>query len=164
MAASDNMRPEQLKMFMSAREITDRFQPSDWDRDKIRDPEHGMRPETDEEVMYRKLTESKSYDFGNIHPSIAAEGVHTPVHLSHQFGEAQRRGAGPPSQGRPQIGEGHHRVAASMDTRSRPSDPGDAPREHGRSRQLHPRLRVIEGVSQCQGTHSEAIPSNSRCS
>ena len=116
MAAPDNLRPEQLKMFMTAREIADRFQPSDWDRDKVRDPEHGMRPETDEEVMSRKLTESKSYDFGNIYPSIAAEGVHTPVHLSHQFGEVQRRGPGAPSQGKPQIGEGHHRVAVSMDT------------------------------------------------
>ena len=98
--------PGQLPMFMTAREITSTHSPSDWDRDPVPDFS-SVRPrlETDSETMSRKLNESMVGWGGGLHRSIAAEGVQKPVHLSHQFG----------SQGRPEIGEGHHRIAASMD-------------------------------------------------
>ena len=97
--------PEQLKMFMSAREVRASYQASDWDRMKTHPQGEPSRMETDDEVYDRKLVESRSKDWGYLHKSIAAEGVHRPVHLSAQFG----------SQGKPEVGEGHHRVAAAMD-------------------------------------------------
>jgi hypothetical protein len=98
-------RTGQLPMFMTARDIVATHQPSDWDRDKTYPKGQPSRLETDSEVLSRKLSESKGGDWAGFHESIAAEGVKTPVHLSMQFGRS----------GKPQIGEGHHRVASTMD-------------------------------------------------
>ena len=95
--------PEQLKMFMSAREIRAGYQGSDYDRQKTYPSGEPSRLETDDELFDRKTVESTTKDWDNLYGRIADEGVTHPVHLSHQFG----------SQGKKQIGEGHHRIAAS---------------------------------------------------
>src|SRR5262245_11313378 len=98
--------PGQLPMFMTAREIKEGYQPDTYGRLPGSATRHGG-PERSEEVWYRKLRESKyPEDEGpSLHESIAAEGVHVPLHLSLQFG----------SEGKRVVVEGQHRLAAQHD-------------------------------------------------
>jgi hypothetical protein len=68
--------------------------------------------ETDEQLMERKLKESKrplkKWGGESLHASIAREGVQSPIRLSDTFH---------PETGSLEILGGHHRLAAALDTR-----------------------------------------------
>lgn len=101
MSAADHLQPQQLRMFMTAREIRSSYQASDWDRQTNLDV-RPTRPETDDEVFDRKLDDVQhDPDWGGLSSSIDQHGVQSPVHLAMQTGR----------NGMPQVGEGHHRVA-----------------------------------------------------
>jgi hypothetical protein len=100
--------PGQLPMLMSARDITSQFAPSDWDRDRRRDPGKASRLETDQEVMQRKGGEAAAGGASSLRNQIVAHGVEMPVHLAHdQFSSES---------GKPSIAEGHDRIASSSYT------------------------------------------------
>lgn len=102
----DNEQWTQLPMFMTANEIMSTHQPAEWDRSpKFGRGGQATGRETHEEVMARKLTESKTEDGGHLYASIGREGVKQPVHLAAQFG----------MKGKPQLVEGHHRVVSSLE-------------------------------------------------
>lgn len=104
MSASDHLQPEQLRMFMTPREIVEggRFAPSD--------KQYG---ESVGRMWQRKLKESQrpptSRGHGaGLYDSIARSGVQSPVELYH----------GNPEEHDPdQVWDGHHRLASAYATR-----------------------------------------------
>ena len=133
MAAHHNVNGEQLKMFMTPREIHSQYQPLDNDRLEVEDDRAGdrtQRPYTTQgfeneyvpsEGQYRRqashegvhtedsdaLWERKldeSWDDG-LHVSIDESGVKSPIRLGQQKG----------SEGKRQIVGGHHRLASATD-------------------------------------------------
>jgi hypothetical protein len=96
----------QLPMFMSAREIMDRYQPLDGDRDAVLG-ETDERLEDDGELYARKYDEAENtypdWDV-SLKDSILQHGVKNPVSL-----QADDYHVG--SQDKPEILGGHHRVA-----------------------------------------------------
>lgn len=105
MSASDHLQGQQLSMFMSAREITAGHSTPYYERQQVRPAGEPSRLENDSEIMGRKLGESKTKDWGNLHGSLRKKGVQTPIDLTH---------APDPVSGRGAIGEGNHRVAAML--------------------------------------------------
>jgi len=97
MAAKHLVNPNQLKMFMSADEITAHYQPLDADRNRS-----GAGLESTPELYARK---NREFQQSGMTPSIARHGVIDPVHLGTAHGR----------EGKPQIMGGHHRIASSMD-------------------------------------------------
>lgn len=81
-------------MFMSANEITARYQPLDADREE----DGWSGPETNDELWERKANEA--WDEG-LAQGIIEHGVKKPVSLGQAVG----------SEGKPQIVGGHHRLA-----------------------------------------------------
>lgn len=79
--------PEQLKMFMSPREIVRQFRPGD----APSGPERAQ-------LFSRKLAEARA---SGLHHSVAEEGVRQPIDLAHGEGV---------------VLEGHHRLVSAMDT------------------------------------------------
>lgn len=95
MAAHHNINPDQLKMFMTGREITDMLEGT------IDSPHLSV-----DEVMDYSLTESKKKlgtgHGSGVHASVKKEGVRNPVQLVHtDWGVL--------------MGHGKHRVAAAED-------------------------------------------------
>ena len=97
MAARHKLNPDQLRMFMSADEITAHYQPLEGDRQRV---SKENRRESTGEVYARKAREFGPYG----EASIAQHGVIDPVHLGTKYG----------TEGKPQIVGGHHRIAVSM--------------------------------------------------
>jgi hypothetical protein len=88
--------PNQLRMFMTPREIKTGYFPNLPDKDEFYDADLGdYRTETDEELWDRKLNES--IDYGLL-DSVAKHGVEVPVSI-----DPRTR----------QIRGGHHRIAAA---------------------------------------------------
>jgi hypothetical protein len=119
MAASDHLHPEQLKMFMSAREIMAGYDPHEGDRmykgthlqvaagaPKPAFPEHGsvheLESETNQDMWDRKLQESKPLLYNNL----KKEGVKDPIPLTTLHYQGSHR---------PMVGGGQHRIAAMND-------------------------------------------------
>lgn len=114
MPAVDHTNPEQLSMFMSAREIKAGYKINHHERGQVARERPGggtgMWIETDDQTWGRKLAESKrpggwnDHEEGkpSVHQSVGAEGVRMPVHLATSSTERQ-------------IGNGYHRVAAAAD-------------------------------------------------
>lgn len=92
--------PGQLKMLMTADEITAQYGPTESDR--------GWRNktgyETDEQVWSRKRQEA---DVNGLTESIARRGVVNPVMLGSEIGRS----------GKPGLTHGNHRVAGAMGSR-----------------------------------------------
>ena len=101
------INPNQLRMFMTADEITRMYQPLEGDRqgtyNEVPLSQGGKamekwQPETDEQVWERKAEEAgEEYLYGDIEE----HGVKRPVHLGTQMGKS----------GKPQVVGGHHRIA-----------------------------------------------------
>jgi hypothetical protein len=106
MAAADHLQPQQLSMFMSARDIASSYSSPFYERKKVRPKGEPSRLENDDEIMDRKLSESKKRDWGNLHSKLRKQGVQTPIDLTTEPD---------PVSGRPGIAEGNHRVAAMLD-------------------------------------------------
>lgn len=114
MPAAQHVQPEQLKMFMSPREIMGSYDVNFHEREQATHADGSLvrptRMETDDEMYARKLAESKTPGGWNnhkpgapsIHESVGQEGVRMPVHLA--TGERWH-----------QVGNGYHRIAAQAD-------------------------------------------------
>jgi hypothetical protein len=101
MAASDHLHPDQLKMFMSPREIAGYI-------DEFGD--FGAEPKYIESGTAAKMAESRD---SGMHDSIAAEGVKKPVEISHfseNYGDPKSR-----VRGKTILSQGHHRWASQND-------------------------------------------------
>ena len=111
MSASDHLQSRQLKMFMTAREITSQYQPADGDRLTKWHGQHEYRPETDDEMWSRKGVEATNDRVIVGHPSLTAalvaDGVKAPIPLGREIGRS----------GKPQVAGGQHRIAAMMDNK-----------------------------------------------
>ena len=106
MAASDALHPQQLKMFMSAREIQSSYDPHEGDRKyKIM---HGEM-ESNQEMWDRKLVESQApimhgkQRSPSLYEKLQTEGVQHPIPLSTMHYKGSHR---------PMVAGGQHRVAA----------------------------------------------------
>jgi hypothetical protein len=106
------LNPNQLAMFMSAKEITQRYSPHDGDREET------MRGEEDDyQVWRRKAAEAVTGNYlGEDHTdpapiaqSIDREGVHEPVNILEDEHSV--------STGKPVIADGHHRIGYSLYTK-----------------------------------------------
>lgn len=110
---------EQMKMFMSAREIKNTYAPWSGDREEIEDWMDGddidsapsLRQETDEEVWTRKADEAAESD---LYEDVVEHGVRKPVHLEVRDPNEPR---GPREDPREHVLGGHHRIASMGDVR-----------------------------------------------
>jgi len=94
MAAKRHINPNQLKLFMTAQELMDHFEPNPGDVEDHASPQ----------AMWKaKLTESKESE---LHEDIKNIGVRTPITVT----DSPRDGSI-----KPVIRGGHHRLAAAMD-------------------------------------------------
>lgn len=93
MSARNNLNPNQLKMFMTAHEITAQYQGNDSDRGKTARGE-----ENDADLLTRKYREAQDSPLAS---SVRQSGVQFPVELTTEGGRY----------GKPQVADGHHRLA-----------------------------------------------------
>lgn len=92
MARKEN--PNQLRLFMTPKEIMSAYKPNAADKEEIFDDDGDWREETDEELWNRKADEAV---MSGLTDDIIQRGVHIPVSLDI---EAKR------------VRGGHHRIAA----------------------------------------------------
>jgi hypothetical protein len=98
MSAARHINPNQLKMFMTAHEITAQYQVGEGDREGY-ERAYG-RPYDDAAVLRAKYSETTAAG-GEYAAHVRQHGVMTPVEILHQ----------PGSRGRSQVWNGNHRVA-----------------------------------------------------
>lgn len=113
MSASEHLNPNQLCLFMQARELMDVPTPEwgdgnddyrtmrqdvDLYHGKLEESKHGYEHDTFRNLKYDSKVRGKR----NLYESIQREGVKSPVTLSHSGGLTS-------------IDDGHHRIAAAND-------------------------------------------------
>jgi hypothetical protein len=112
------MPTEQMKMFMSAREIRSSHKPLQGDFEEVDDWMDGMsadeddatRMETEDELWNRKTEEAED---SGLYEDIEERGVQKPVHLSAYTADDRHYQGG----GHERILGGHHRIAVMGETR-----------------------------------------------
>jgi len=125
MSSSDALHPQQLQMFMPARELL-AMTPSDYNPNRstsrtVDDMWANKLEESKEDKFYPKIHADGSVDtrvrqdYNSLHASIASEGVLKPVQVTRtaaDFGEGTPRAH---LRNQAVLFEGHHRVAAAND-------------------------------------------------
>ena len=123
MSGSDNLQPEQLSMFMTAREISERYTPLSGDRRTKYGKTSGMQNltptfESNENFWGRKYKEATrpNKKRSAILSSVRAGGIEKPVHLLEGENTSTVWGQRLPEEmrGPKMVGGGHHRIATEL--------------------------------------------------